>query len=96
MHGGAVAGDIAGSFVSGTIKGYVMPDPTHPGTITVVWLATSNWQAGAANLAKGYCGLATTTDGGFVRDDPVTPADLTATVLHHLGIDPAQQYEEGG
>src|SRR5439155_4938980 len=45
-------------------EGYVMPDPTHPGTITVVWLATSNWQAGAANLAKGYCGLATTTDGG--------------------------------
>jgi hypothetical protein len=37
---------------------------------------------------------ATTPDGGFVRDRPVTPADLTATVLHHLGIDPTQTYED--
>ena len=37
---------------------------------------------------------ATTPDGGFVADRPVTPADLTATVLHHLGIDPARQYED--
>jgi hypothetical protein len=35
---------------------------------------------------------ATTSDGGFVSDRPVTPADLTATVLHHLGIDFAQVY----
>jgi hypothetical protein len=34
----------------------------------------------------------TTADGGYVRDKPVTPADLTATVLYHLGIDPGQQY----
>jgi hypothetical protein len=37
---------------------------------------------------------ATTSDGGFVNDRPVTPADLTATVLHHLGIDPTQRYED--
>ena len=37
---------------------------------------------------------ATTPDGGYVADRPVTPADLTATVLHHLGIDPARQYED--
>jgi hypothetical protein len=36
----------------------------------------------------------TTFDGGYVRDRAVTPADLTATVLHHLGIDPAQKYED--
>jgi uncharacterized protein (DUF1501 family) len=35
---------------------------------------------------------ATTRDGGYVADRPVTPADLTATVLHHLGIDPALDY----
>ena len=35
---------------------------------------------------------ATTPDGGFVSDKPVTPADLTATILHHLGINFAQQY----
>jgi len=35
---------------------------------------------------------ATARDGGYVADRPVTPADLTATVLHHLGIDPAAEY----
>jgi Protein of unknown function (DUF1501) len=33
-----------------------------------------------------------TSNGGFVTDKPVTPADLTATILHHLGIDHAQTY----
>jgi hypothetical protein len=37
---------------------------------------------------------ATTRDGGYVADMPVTPADLTATILHHLGIDPAREYED--
>jgi hypothetical protein len=36
----------------------------------------------------------TTRDGGYVKDRPVTPADLTATILHHLGIDPALCYED--
>ena len=36
----------------------------------------------------------TTPDAGYVRDRPVTPADLTATIMHHLGIDFAQQYED--
>jgi hypothetical protein len=35
---------------------------------------------------------ATTSDGGYVRDKPVTPADLTATILSHLGIDPTRVY----
>ncbi len=37
---------------------------------------------------------ATTSNGGYVSDKPVTPADLSATVLHHLGIDHRQQYED--
>jgi uncharacterized protein (DUF1501 family) len=37
---------------------------------------------------------ATTRDGGYVAERPVTPADLTATILHHLGIDFTQQYED--
>jgi hypothetical protein len=36
----------------------------------------------------------TTRDGGYVRDRPVGPADLTATILHHLGVDFTQQYED--
>lgn len=34
----------------------------------------------------------TTFDGGHVADKPVTPADLAATILHHLGIDSTQEY----
>lgn len=30
--------------------------------------------------------------GAFVRDRPVSPADLSATILHHLGIDYTRQY----
>jgi hypothetical protein len=37
---------------------------------------------------------ATTPDGGFVSDRPVTPADLTATILYHLGIDFSQEYTD--
>jgi uncharacterized protein (DUF1501 family) len=36
----------------------------------------------------------TTRDGGYVATHPVTPADLTATILHHLGIDPTQHYTD--
>ncbi|MEX0586625.1 MAG: DUF1501 domain-containing protein, partial [Pirellulales bacterium] len=35
---------------------------------------------------------ATANDGGHVTDRPVTPADLAATILHHLGVDPATPY----
>jgi hypothetical protein len=34
----------------------------------------------------------TTRTGGYVKDDPVSPADLAATILLHLGIDPEQEY----
>ena len=29
-----------------------------------------------------------------MAERPVTPADLTATILYHLGIDFTQQYED--
>jgi hypothetical protein len=32
--------------------------------------------------------------GGHVVDRPVTPADLAATMLHHLGIDPRLEYHD--
>lgn len=35
---------------------------------------------------------ATNRHGGFVADKPVSPADLSATILHHLGVDPTQVY----
>lgn len=35
---------------------------------------------------------ATNADGGYVVDRPVGPADLSATIFHHLGIDPGATY----
>lgn len=35
---------------------------------------------------------ATTSTGGYVAEKPVSPADLSATILSHLGIDPSRQY----
>ena len=37
---------------------------------------------------------ATTSTGGYVLEKPVSPADLTATILHHLGIDSTAEYED--
>lgn len=34
----------------------------------------------------------TTFDAGHVAEKPVTPADLSATILHHLGIDSKTEY----
>ena len=36
----------------------------------------------------------TTRTGGYVADKHVTPADLSATILHHLGIDFTIEYED--
>lgn len=36
----------------------------------------------------------TTKDSGYVIEKPVSPADLSATILHHLGIDPGTIYED--
>lgn len=37
----------------------------------------------------------TTATGGYVATQPVSHSDLTATILHHLGIDPALEYDDG-
>lgn len=37
---------------------------------------------------------ATTSTGGYVADKPVSPADLAATILYHLGIDHTRFYED--
>ena len=35
---------------------------------------------------------ATNEFGGYVKESPVTPADLAATILDHLGLDPNREY----
>ena len=37
---------------------------------------------------------ATNKIGAFVQDRPVSPADLSATILHHLGVDFRQTYHD--
>jgi hypothetical protein len=36
----------------------------------------------------------TVANGGYVKDKPVSPADLAATILHHLGVDQRLQYDD--
>ena len=37
---------------------------------------------------------ATGSTGGFVTDNPVSPADLAATILLHLGVDSHREYDD--
>lgn len=37
---------------------------------------------------------ATNETGGYVADSPVSPADLAATILFHLGIDSRREYDD--
>lgn len=37
---------------------------------------------------------ATTETGGYVADDPVTPANLAATIFQHLGIEQHDEYDD--
>lgn len=46
-------------------------------------------------ISGGQVYGSTTASGGYVATQPVTPADLTATILEHLGIDPALEYDDG-
>ena len=37
---------------------------------------------------------ATGSTGGFVTDNPVSPADLAATIRLHLGLDSHREYDD--
>jgi hypothetical protein len=50
-------------------EGYVMPDPTSPGRVTVTWLATSNFGSDPTNVTYGYCGTAWSDDDGHTWKD---------------------------
>lgn len=53
---------------------------------------------GLARLEPGVRGGrvygSTNENGGYVKEKPVSPADLSATILHHLGIDPQQTWAD--
>ncbi|MEZ6146469.1 MAG: DUF1501 domain-containing protein [Planctomycetaceae bacterium] len=46
-------------------------------------------------VSGGQVHGSTTPNGGYVEDNAVTPADLSATILRHLGIDQFQEYDDG-
>jgi uncharacterized protein (DUF1501 family) len=43
-------------------------------------------------VAGGQVFGRTNETGGYVAENPVTPADLATTILTHLGLDPAEKY----
>lgn len=54
------------------------------------WAFTALLAGGGVRGGQVYG--ATTSNGGYVRDRPVSPADLAATILVGLGIDPKRAY----
>ena len=46
------------------------------------------------SIGGGQVYGATTNNGGYVAENPVTPADLSATILQHLGVDPSLEYHD--
>ena len=49
------------------------------------------WPVQGKGMPKGQGG--TNENGGYVKEKPVSPADLS-TILHHLGIDPQQTWPD--
>ncbi len=47
-------------------------------------------------LKVGQAVGATTAKGEHPRERPLTPKDLLATIYHHLGIDPRQEFKDFG
>ncbi|MBX3440069.1 MAG: DUF1501 domain-containing protein [Planctomycetaceae bacterium] len=50
--------------------------------------------AAGGGVRGGQVYGATTPNGGYVADKPVTPADLAVTIFQHLGIDATQEYDD--
>jgi hypothetical protein len=56
------------------------------------WAFTALLAGGGVRGGQAYG--ATTSNGGYVQDKPVSPADLVATILHGLGIEGKQGYHD--
>ncbi len=50
------------------------------------WPVVMSMIMAGGGLRHGQVIGATTHDGGQIKDRPVTPGDLTATIYHHLGV----------
>jgi uncharacterized protein (DUF1501 family) len=59
------------------------------------WFNCMSMLVAGGGLARGRVVGSSDAKGGEVKDARVTPADISATVFHHLGIDLATQWTDG-
>jgi hypothetical protein len=50
------------------------------------WPEVMSMAVAGGGFKHGQVIGATTADGGFIKDRPVTPGDLAATIYHHMGV----------
>ena len=72
---------------------YVKPHP-QPGRNH--WGHCFSLALAGAGVRGGHVHGASDRDGAYPRSDPVTPADLTATLFDALGISPLTQIQDRG
>jgi hypothetical protein len=60
------------------------------------WPAVQSILLAGAGVRAGHVHGASDRHGAFPADGPVTPADLVATILHLLGVDPGLEVQDRG
>ncbi len=58
------------------------------------WPVVMSMLMAGGGLRHGQVIGSTEPDGGHIKDRPVTPADLAATIYHCLGIDPRASFAD--
>jgi hypothetical protein len=59
------------------------------------WAVVMSLAMAGGGLRHGQVIGATEADGGYIRERPVTPGDLAATIYHHMGVPLDASYTDG-
>ena len=59
------------------------------------WAVVMSMAMAGGGLRHGQVIGATEADGGHIKERPVTPGDLAATIYHHMGVPLDTTYVDG-
>jgi hypothetical protein len=59
------------------------------------WPEVMSMALAGGGLRHGQVIGATEADGGYIKERPVTPGDLAATIYRHMGVPPDASYRDG-
>jgi hypothetical protein len=60
------------------------------------WAVVMSMAMAGGGLRHGQVIGATEVDGGHIKERPVTPGDLAATIYHHMGVPLDATYPDDG